>query len=228
MVNIYDVDPNELISKVAEELKKMPEIQAPEWSQFVKTGPHKERLPDNPDWWYVRAAAVLRKVSILGPIGVSKLRRKYGGKKHRGSKPEIFKKGSGNLIRKILQQLEAAKLLLKVDKEQRKGKKISPQGISLLDKTAIQIIKSKPKAKPEVKEQPKPEAKPAKVEQKPQVKEEAKPEAKKEQPKAEEKPAEVKEVKKEEPKPEEKPKEDVKEQKPEVKKEEKPAEQKNE
>ena len=41
-----------------------------------------------------------------GPIGVSKLRTKYGGKKNRGHKPEHFYKGSGSVARKVLQQFE--------------------------------------------------------------------------------------------------------------------------
>jgi small subunit ribosomal protein S19e len=39
------------------------------------------------------------------------LKRKYGGKKNRGHKPEKRFDGSGNIIRKILQQLEKAGLI---------------------------------------------------------------------------------------------------------------------
>ena len=110
MATIYDVDPSELIKKAASNLKKIDAIKEPSWAKFVKTGMSKERPPVELDWWYARAASVLRKVYILGPVGVSKLRRKYGGSKNRGVKPEHFYKGSGNIIRKILQQLERKKI----------------------------------------------------------------------------------------------------------------------
>ena len=84
MATIYNADPSELIEKASEELKKLESIKAPECAVFVKTGVHKERPPVNNDWWYVRASSVLRHVYRFGPIGVSKLRIKYGGKKKHG------------------------------------------------------------------------------------------------------------------------------------------------
>jgi small subunit ribosomal protein S19e len=197
MASIYDVDPNELIGKASEELKKVEEIKAPEWATFVKTGMHKERPPAKQDWWYARTASVLRAVYKLGPIGVSKLRTKYGGKKSRGFKTEHFYKGSGNIVRKVLQQLEKAGFVKQEAKGVHKGRVATGKGISFLDKIATQIYKvSKPKeVKAEVKEEKKPEVKPkaeektetkveAKVEKKPEVKVEKKeakhPETKKE------------------------------------------------
>jgi small subunit ribosomal protein S19e len=29
----------------------------------------------NPDWWFVRAASMLRKLYLRGPIGVSRMRK---------------------------------------------------------------------------------------------------------------------------------------------------------
>ncbi|HII79102.1 MAG TPA: 40S ribosomal protein S19, partial [Methanosarcina sp.] len=51
----------------------------------VKTGVHKELPPINDDWWYIRCAAVLRKIYTDGPIGTERLRSVYGGKKDNGS-----------------------------------------------------------------------------------------------------------------------------------------------
>ena len=141
MPTIYDVPVNDLIEKVAKELKNVPEIKPPSWSVFAKTGTHKERPPARDDWWHVRCAAVLRSVRNLGPVGVQKLRTKYGGRKRRGHKTEHFYKGSGNVIRKALQQLESAGLI-KHDKEGiHKGRIATPKGISLLDKAAVSIYK---------------------------------------------------------------------------------------
>lgn len=144
MKSIYNVPQGELIEKTALELKKIQSIKAPIWSEFVKTGAHKERAPARDDWWYVRAAAILRTTYNLGPIGVSKLRSKYGGKKNRGVKPEKFYKGSGKIIRLILQQLEEAELVKKAEKGIHKGRIIAPKGMSLLDKVAAQISGKKP------------------------------------------------------------------------------------
>ena len=106
MVSIYDVPANKLIEKVASKLKDKPELSPPAWADWVKTGPFKERPPQQEDWWYIRSAAILRSVYKLGPIGVSKLRRKYGGRKNKGTAPDETYKGSGSIIRKILQKLE--------------------------------------------------------------------------------------------------------------------------
>ena len=154
MPTMYDVNAQELILKAAEELKKVPEIKAPDWAPFVRTGMHKQRPPVNSDWWYIRTASVLRTIYRLGPIGVSKLRTKYGGKKNRGVKKEHFFKGSGNILRKILQQLEKAGFVKFAEKGVHKGRIITPKGISFLDKTANQIYGMKPRQEPKA-EQPK-------------------------------------------------------------------------
>jgi len=145
MSNVYDVNATALIEAVAEKLEKIPEMEAPVWAPFVKTGVHKERPPVKKNWWYVRSASVMRKIYVLGPIGTAKLRTKYGGAKNRGYKPERFKKGSGNILRKVLQRLEKSGLAIQVVKSGHKGRILTPKGKSLLDKTASEIAKSKKK-----------------------------------------------------------------------------------
>ncbi|MCF7861218.1 30S ribosomal protein S19e [Candidatus Woesearchaeota archaeon] len=133
---INDVPINDLIIKVAQRLKDRQEIIPPDWARFVKTGLHKERPPVDRDWWYMRAASILKAVYTLGPIGVSKLRTKYGGRKNRGVRPEHFYRGSGSIIRKILIQLETAGLLKQVDKQDHKGRILTPEGVSFITKVA--------------------------------------------------------------------------------------------
>ena len=107
MPTIYNIPAEKIIERTVEYLKdNVPEVTPPPWVAFVKTGSHRENPPRDPDWWYIRSAAILRAVYRYGPVGVGKLRSKYGGKQNRGTKPERFKKGSGNIIRKILQQLQ--------------------------------------------------------------------------------------------------------------------------
>jgi small subunit ribosomal protein S19e len=137
MVLPTDVSPQELAREVANALKE--KITAPKWAVFVKTGSHKERPPLEKDWWYIRAASVLRTIYRSGPVGVSKLRSKYGGAKNRGVKPHQFTKASGSILRKILQQLEAAGFVAKVKEGVHKGRIITPAGISLLAKAAARI-----------------------------------------------------------------------------------------
>jgi small subunit ribosomal protein S19e len=143
MASIYQVDPNALIEEVAKELKKMPAMHPPEWAPFVKTGIHKQRAPVNPDWWYIRAAAILRTIFVKGPVGVEKLRTKYGGRQNRGMKPEKFAKASGNLIRKILQALEVESLIVKSTDDTKKGRIIAPKGQSVLEKAAGKVLPKK-------------------------------------------------------------------------------------
>lgn len=147
MTHIKLVDPAELVRKTAEELKNQKLVQPPVWSKLVKTGQHKARLPDDPDWWYQRSAAVLRSVNNLGPVGTQKLRTKYGGIKRRGHQPKHFYKASGSVLRKILQQLEESKLIKKVEKGIHKGRIMTPKGLSLIDKIAVQISKQASKEK---------------------------------------------------------------------------------
>jgi len=138
MATIFDVPSKELINRIANYLKENKIIEPPPWALFIKTGAHKERPPTNPEWWYIRCASILRKIYIHGPIGVSRLRKMYGGRRRRGLKPPRFYKGSGNIVRKALQQLEKAGLVEKINK---KGRVLSSKGRSFLDNMAQIIIK---------------------------------------------------------------------------------------
>jgi small subunit ribosomal protein S19e len=106
--SVYELNAQEYNLKLAEALKKVEEFKAPEWVQFVKSGPGKERPIDDDDFWHKRAASVLRNVYRQGSVGVQRLRTKYGSKKNRGFKPEAFVKGSGKILRVILQQSDKA------------------------------------------------------------------------------------------------------------------------
>ena len=140
MPTARDVRADLLIDRVAEELKKLEEIRPPEWASLVKTGSHKQRPPQQEDWWYIRAASVLRTVYLHGPVGVERLRTKYGGRKDRGVRPEHFRKASGHIIRLVLQQLEQAGLVERVPGG---GRKITKKGASLLDRKAAEILKER-------------------------------------------------------------------------------------
>lgn len=135
---IDKVEPRILIEKVATKLKSV--IDMPEWAKFVKTGVNRQRPPVSNDWWFIRAAAILRSVDNLGPIGVSKLRTKYGGKKNNGVAPEHFRRSSGKIIRAILQQLENAKLLKQEQVGNYKGRVTTSEGKKLLFSTTKELL----------------------------------------------------------------------------------------
>ncbi len=146
---IYKVNQHELVLELANELKK--HIEMPDWARFVKTGVHRETVPRNPDWWYIRSASILRITHKLGPIGVSKLRTRYGGRKNRGVKPDKFALASGKVIRTILQQLEKAELIKQDSKGTHKGRITTPKGSSLIATTAKQIASKETSKNKEVK-----------------------------------------------------------------------------
>lgn len=139
------------IQALANELKK--HLSMPEWAFFVKTGHGKERPPQQADWFFVRAAAILRTIAMHGPIGTQKLRLKYGNRKNKGYKPEHFAKAGGSVIREILQQLDKAGFTKAELKAQRKGRIVTPQGQSLMDKVAKPFVMESRLHQPKQKEE---------------------------------------------------------------------------
>ena len=107
-MSVYDFNQQEYNLKLAEAIKKIPEIKIPEWSEFVKSAPGKERPIEEPDFWQKRTASIMKQFYKMKIVGVGRLRTKYGSKKNRGYKPEKFKKAGGKIIRTILQQLDKA------------------------------------------------------------------------------------------------------------------------
>ncbi|HZY94727.1 MAG TPA: 30S ribosomal protein S19e [Candidatus Bathyarchaeia archaeon] len=139
MPTAYEAPAGELITKLAKHLKEnVSEISPPPWSEYAKTGAHRERPPQNPDWWYVRCASLLRKLYVRGAVGVSRLRVEYGGNVGKGNSPEHHKKAGGSAIREPLQQLQKAEL---VTVDGKKGRKLTKQGLALLNRTALEISK---------------------------------------------------------------------------------------
>ncbi len=135
---IYELSAQEYNLKLAEALKKIPEFKEPEWAQFVKSSASKERPIDDPDFWHKRAAGILRQIYKKNILGVNRLRTRYGSRKNRGMRPERFKRGSGKIIRTILQQSEKAGFteiakILKGVKSKKPGRKLTQKGKSFLE-----------------------------------------------------------------------------------------------
>ena len=132
MTDIIYLEAHGYNKKLAEAFKKIPEFEMPEWAEFVKTSVSKARPPFDNDFWYRRAASILRQIYRKGTVGVSRLRTRYGSKKNRGNRPERFKKGSGKIIRIILQQAEKAGFLEKVVGK-KAGRKLTSKGKEFLE-----------------------------------------------------------------------------------------------
>lgn len=137
-MGVYDLPAGEYNKKLAEALKKIPEFKQPEWALYVKTGPAKQRPIDEEDFWYKRAASILRQIYRRKIVGVNRLRTRYGSRKNKGMEPEHFMKAGGKIIRVILQQADKAGFteIAKVNKslkDKKVGRQLTKKGIEFLE-----------------------------------------------------------------------------------------------
>jgi small subunit ribosomal protein S19e len=138
MVNVHDVPSGKLILALAEQVKGLSGMEAPDWARFVKTGSHAERPPQNPDWWFTRAASLLRKLYLHGPMGLGDLERSYGGGKAVAYNPKHHRDAGGSSVRRMLRQLEQAELVAKTPK----GRILTPKGTAMLDRLSVELFKA--------------------------------------------------------------------------------------
>ncbi len=140
MATLYDVPAEDLNEAVAVELAER--LDEPSWAPFVKSGADREFPPEQEDFWYRRAASLLRRVAVDGPVGVERLSTVYGGSKQGSTRykvaPSHRADGSQNVIRTILQDLEEAGLIERPPDDE--GRVISADGRSLLDTTAGEVL----------------------------------------------------------------------------------------
>ncbi|KAL2943721.1 40S ribosomal protein S19-1, partial [Bienertia sinuspersici] len=52
-------------------------IELSPWTDIVKTGVLKELAPIDPDWYYIRATSMARRIYLRGGLGVGAFRRIY-------------------------------------------------------------------------------------------------------------------------------------------------------
>jgi len=134
-----DVSSDALIDRLSKFLKEnVGEVAPPVWAANAKTGSHREHPPSNPDWWYTRCASLLRKLYVHGPVGIARLRVEYGGRLRKGTHIEHSRVAGGSAIREPLQQLQKAGF---ISIEAKQGRKLTAEGISLLNRMAADILK---------------------------------------------------------------------------------------
>ncbi len=140
------VPADRLIHALAEYLKEnIKEVSPLPWSNFVKVGPHVERVPSQPNFWYIRCASLLRRIYLDGPVGVESLRSAYGGRTKKGMRREHFYKAGASSIRKPIQQLEHAGL---VTKSGTRGRVLTDKGKSIVDRISYKLLKDLQKDMP--------------------------------------------------------------------------------
>jgi small subunit ribosomal protein S19e len=136
MTTAHEVPGGRLVEDTKEEVRDIEAVEPPEWAAFSRTGRDRELPPEDADWWYTRTASLLRKVYTNGPIGVSRLKKGYGGRDNKGVEPSHHEDGSGNVVRTALQQLEEAGL---VEQKGGEGRVVTPEGQRFLDGVASDI-----------------------------------------------------------------------------------------
>uniref|UniRef100_A0A2P2KYQ7 40S ribosomal protein S19-3 n=1 Tax=Rhizophora mucronata TaxID=61149 RepID=A0A2P2KYQ7_RHIMU len=134
---VKDVSPHEFVRAYSAHLKRSGKIELPPWTDIVKTGRFKELAPYDPDWYYVRAASMARKIYLRAGLGVGGFQRIYGGNKRNGSRPRHFCKSSGAIARHILQQLQETGI---IEIDAKGGRRISSSGQRDLDQVAGRIV----------------------------------------------------------------------------------------
>lgn len=134
MSNVFEVDPQELIKRAAGKLRDE-KIKRPGYVDFVKTGPGKERPPADREFWYTRCASILRQVYVSGPVGVSRLRTRYGARKDHTVHRHHHLRAGGSMIKDAFDSLESLGYI----KKGKVGREITPKGKAFLDKLAKEI-----------------------------------------------------------------------------------------
>jgi small subunit ribosomal protein S19e len=135
--SVRNVPASLFISMYADFLKKSGRVELPSWLNIIKTGNNKVNSPENPNWFFYRLAALSRKFYLNRGKGIGNLRKDYGGKKRRGSRPGKRVLSSGKILRLAIQQLEKLNIIYQDDHGKRKITKKAKQD---MDKRAEKII----------------------------------------------------------------------------------------
>ncbi|ORX35408.1 putative 40S ribosomal protein S19 [Kockovaella imperatae] len=137
MPGVRDVSAEAFIKAYSSHLKRSGKLDIPTWVDTVKTGCQKELAPYDPDWYYVRAAAVARHIYLRKSVGVGALAKLHGTKKRRGTRPNRHQDSSTGVQRSVVQGLEKIGVL---ELAQDGGRRISQDGMRDLDRIATAVL----------------------------------------------------------------------------------------
>ncbi|KAI5181737.1 small subunit ribosomal protein S19e [Nematocida sp. AWRm80] len=141
-MKVENVCPVALINALSTSLREEKKLAQPKNVEYIKTGHGRQRAPEDPNWYFIRSASVLRKIymeELTGKSGSKKglgtlqLARAYGGSKNNGHKPSHTVTGSKSLVRSILQGLEGLQL---VESVKNSGRVLTPAGRQYLEQIA--------------------------------------------------------------------------------------------
>ena len=143
---VLDVPSNKFINQLASFLKEKNIIKIPKYASLVKTSRANDCEPINPDYFYYKAAAIVRKLYATKSknVGVGSLRVMFSKKERRGSQPPKTFRAGGKIIREIVIQLKNAGYVKNYggkDEETDSGLFLTQKGRSELDKIASGLMK---------------------------------------------------------------------------------------
>ena len=143
---VLDVPSNKFINQLASFLKEKNIIKIPKYAPLVKSSRANDCEPINPDYFYYKAAAIVRKLYITKSknIGVGSLRVMFSKKERRGSQPPKTFRAGGKIIREIVIQLKNADYIKNYggkDDETNSGLYLTKNGRSQLDKITSGLMK---------------------------------------------------------------------------------------
>nr|CDS26122.1 ribosomal protein S19e [Hymenolepis microstoma] len=136
--SVKDVDGHVYVVALAKFLKNSNKIQPPEWVDVVKLSTANELAPSDPDWFFVRCAAILRHL-YLRPTGITGLSKAFGRGKRYGVSPRHHVNAYTGIIRRCLRDLESIGI---VEKRTDGGREISRSGRRDMDSVAFQTKKA--------------------------------------------------------------------------------------
>jgi len=136
---VRDISAEAFIAAYASHLKRSGKLEVPTWADIVKTGAYKELAPYDPDWYYVRAAAVARHIYLRKDVGIGALAKLHGGRNRRGNRPSHHGDASASVQRKICQSLEKIGVL---EQGPNGGRRISQDGQRDLDRIATAVVEA--------------------------------------------------------------------------------------
>jgi len=155
MPGVRDVSAESFIEAYASHLKRSGKLEVPTWVDLVKTGTFKEQGPYDPDWFYIRAAAIARHIYLRKKMGVGALAKLHGGRNRRGNRPSHHADCSTSVQRKVCQSLEKIGVLELLPGG---GRKISQDGQRDLDRIATAVVASQREEEEEGEEEEEEEA----------------------------------------------------------------------
>jgi small subunit ribosomal protein S19e len=133
---LRDVPANKWVKTMAAHLKQEGKLVVPKITELVKTSHGRERAPQNDDWFYIRCAAVLRRVYLRPGTGCGGLGKAFANKKNNGSAPEHTVKASRGALQWACQALQKINL---VKPGKIKGRVITKEGRKKVDSVAFNV-----------------------------------------------------------------------------------------